>query len=172
VDATLGWLEPRFDPTLKVEVDQDANYSDEEIIVDDVSKIERHFIPTTEEETLPIVSDVDESTNKLSFDVPIRTDISSGDTLTFYGEIPSPIVRATVQLIAESIDPLSVESGQELTGAPSFQSRIVEEQTDNYRYRLESGIPEGVVERGDLTASVYTMLSQYTIDQFFQMSAV
>lgn len=170
LDAVFGWLEPRFSTPIEKEVTQPSNWDSDSITLNDTDRIGSHLIPIVGEETLPVISGVDG--NEINFDQAIQYPVEAGDKLVFYGATPKPIRRACIQIAIQSFAELGSGEMTEFTETPQFQSRVVSERTDNYRYQLAQDIPEGQIKQGDITADVFTILKQYTVDPFFRMGAV
>lgn len=170
IDAVFGWLEPRFSSPLTRQVSTDANWDATEVELNDSERISSHLIPVIGEETLPPISSVDGNTIK--FDQEINFPVQSGDEVVFYGATPKPIRRVCIQIVIQSFGELSSGEMTEFTETPQFQSRVVSERTDNYRYQLAQDIPEGQLKQGSITSDIYNILRQYTVDPHFRMGAV
>ena len=171
LDGIFGWLEPRFREPITKTIAQPSSYSDKEITLNNTNKIEDHFVPMVGKETYPVISDVDNNTVK--FDQKIQFPVESGDKMVFYGLTPKPIRRVCIQIAIQSANKLGSGGGQlDFTETPEFQSRVVSERTDNYSYRLAQDIPQGAIKQGDLTADIYQVLREYTVDPHYRMGAV
>lgn len=170
LDAVFGWLEPRFSTPIIKQVAQPADWDDDSITLDNTDRISSHLIPVVGEETLPVISSVDG--NEINFDQAIRYPVQAGDELVFYGATPKPIRKVCIQITIQSFSELGSGEMTDFSETPQFQSRVVSERTDNYRYQLAQDIPEGQIKQGDITADVFTILKQYTVDPFFRMGAV